>query len=256
MAHVAVNAEHFTEDEDSAIEEEENEEMERKKIRENLSTLSFEELLKLKEKVGSKVYNATIYGTEQPKNPKSQPILKRENKNRPREISSKIRPKLIKAILAKDASSTSKIKRNVPRDPRFDPSIGEFDKRRFTENYKFVTEMRQNEKAELQKEFSECSDPQRRKTIKLLIQRFENQTREEEKTNKTRQKEQLEKQEIRERIKQGKKPLYKKKSVKRIENLVEKYEELKRTNRLEKHIQKRAKKLKIKDKKVMEKIKQ
>ncbi|XP_066262424.1 ribosomal RNA processing protein 36 homolog [Euwallacea similis] len=256
MAHVTVNKEYFSEGEDSALEEEENEEMERKKIRENLSTLSFEELLKLKEKVGSKVYNATIYGTEQPKKSNIQLIVKRGNKNKPREISSKMRPKQISAILSKDTSSISKIKKNAPRDPRFDPSIGEFDKRKFKENYKFVTEMRQNEKTELQKEFSESSDPERRKTIKLLIQRLENQTREEEKTNKARQKEQLEKQEIRERIKRGEKPVYKKKSVKRIESLVEKYEELKKTNRLEKHIQKRAKKLKVKDRKVMGKIKQ
>jgi len=65
-------------------------------IRQNLSTLSFEELLKLKDTLGAKVYNETVFGAPQPK-PK--PVVKRENKNRPREVSSKIRLKHLKAIL-------------------------------------------------------------------------------------------------------------------------------------------------------------
>lgn len=98
--------------------------------------------------------------------------------------------------------------------------------------------------------------------------------REEDKTNKIKLRDQNERRENREKLKQGDKPVYKPKckvmfcfvpliliresfiAVKRLENLVEKYEELKKTNRLEKHLQKRAKKLKVKDRKVMEKIKQ
>jgi hypothetical protein len=47
-------------------------------IREELSKMSFEELQKLKEQLGSKVYNEAMFGTSQTK----ETNFKRENKNR------------------------------------------------------------------------------------------------------------------------------------------------------------------------------
>jgi ribosomal RNA-processing protein 36 len=47
-------------------------------IREELSKMSFEELQKLKEQLGSKVYNEEMFGTSQVKKTN----FKRENKNR------------------------------------------------------------------------------------------------------------------------------------------------------------------------------
>lgn len=58
-------------------------------IRSQLSTLSFEELQKLKERIGAKVYKEALFGkTEKPKD-NAPKVFKRENKNRPREMSSK-----------------------------------------------------------------------------------------------------------------------------------------------------------------------
>lgn len=224
------------------------EESERQRIRENLSSLSFEELLGLKEKLGSKVYSETVYGTKA-KKAKGPKEMKRANKNRPREISSKIRQKQLKALLGNHSKPVPK----PSRDPRFDPICGEFDKDTFKQNYQFVNEIRQKEKKQLQTELQECTDPERKNTIMLLIQRIDNQLREEQKINKKKQQEENEKKEIKEQLKRGEKPVFKKKSVRRLEGLVEKYEELKKTNRLQKHIQKRAKKLKLKDKKIKEK---
>ncbi|KAL1514029.1 hypothetical protein ABEB36_003356 [Hypothenemus hampei] len=234
--------------------EEEEEELKRSLIRDNLSTLSFEELLKLKEKLGSKVYNETVHGASKNKASKDQPVIKRENKNRPREISSKIRPKQIKILLSNSASLAS-LRKHVPKDPRFDPKFGEFDKDKFKQNYHFINELKQKEKIALQQEYNECTDSNRKKTIKLLIQRIENQLREEEKIHEQKQREQVERMEIKEKTLQGEKHLYKKKSIKKWENLVEKYEELKKTNRLENHIQKKSRKLKAKDKRILAKIK-
>lgn len=62
-------------------------EQERNSIREKISTLSFEDLLKMKEELGSKVYNETVFGKNESQR-KGQ--VKRANKNRPREISSKL----------------------------------------------------------------------------------------------------------------------------------------------------------------------
>lgn len=48
------------------------------KIREELSTMSFEELQKLKEKLGTKVYNEAMFGKSKVK----KKAFKRDNKNR------------------------------------------------------------------------------------------------------------------------------------------------------------------------------
>lgn len=140
------------------------EETERVKIREKLSTLSFEDLLKMKEQMGSKLYDKTMFGMTK-KRP--QMDFKRANKNRPREMSSKV--KYFKRELK---NVTLCPKKTVPRDPRFDPLCGQFDDNTFKSNYKFVNDMRQKEIKQLEKELKSCTDPDRKKTIKLLMQRM------------------------------------------------------------------------------------
>ncbi|KAK9884133.1 hypothetical protein WA026_005084 [Henosepilachna vigintioctopunctata] len=211
----------------------------RAKIREQLATMSFEDIQKLKEKIGSKLYNETLFAT---KTKKQNINFKRENKNRPREISSKIRPKL------KQAPALTK-KTAIPRDPRFDSLCGEYDEKTFKSNYKFVNDIKRKERKELYKELQITTDPERKQQIQYLMQRIDNQLREEEKKEKLKQLEFEEKSEIREKIKRGEKPTYKKKSEKNIDQLLQKYEDLKKTNTLQKHIKSRSKKLLHKDRK-------
>lgn len=66
--------------------------------------MSFEELIKLKEKIGAKIYNQTVLGADQVKKAVEHTVVKRSNKNNPREISSKIRPKQIRAILERNSA--------------------------------------------------------------------------------------------------------------------------------------------------------
>lgn len=121
----------------------------------DLSSLTFEELLKLKEDV----YNKTVLYRKQ----SAKTLHKRENKNRPREVSSKIKPKQIQ---------TTKVEKHVARDPRFDPLCGEFDVKSFEENYKFIDKMRIKEKAKLEEELKAVNDLHKKKQIKQLIQRM------------------------------------------------------------------------------------
>ena len=53
--------------------------------------MPFEELIKLKQKLGTKVYNSTVLGIESKvkRDIPAERSFKRENKNRPREMSSK-----------------------------------------------------------------------------------------------------------------------------------------------------------------------
>lgn len=123
--------------------------------------MSFEDLQKLKQTIGAKVYNETVFGRN---NTKKQTNYKRANKNRPREMSSKKPVRIVNEVIA--------VKKIIPRDPRFDPLCGTFDEKQFKSNYNFITNLKKNEKKELQKELEKTDDPERRKTIKLLIQRL------------------------------------------------------------------------------------
>lgn len=139
--------------------------------------MSFENLIKLKEKLGAKVYNAAVLGTvDRAKRPAAKKDFKRENKNRPREMSSK-RPV---PLLGNDKSKAKELTTAV-RDPRFDPNCGEFNAAKFKENFGFVADIKANELTELRSQLKESKDPKQIKKLKYLIQRMQNQNLEEKK---------------------------------------------------------------------------
>lgn len=123
--------------------------------------MSFEDLQKLKEKIGAKIYNTTVFGASKNKPTAS---FKRANKNRPREMSSKRPIKIQKEII--------QVKKHLARDPRFDPLCGSYDEKRFKSNYKFVNEVRKNELDLLKKELAITEDEKQTKKLTYLIQRM------------------------------------------------------------------------------------
>lgn len=149
--------------------------------------MSFAELLALKEELGSKVYNEAIFGSEltasnqRKKNSKRTIEFKRENKNRPREISAKKQVPLL---------STIKTVPNAPRDPRFDSKCGEFNRDKFKEDYHFVNEIREKEIADLKtqlKYLKGAEAAEEKQKIKTVLQRMQNQNLEEEKLRERKQ---------------------------------------------------------------------
>lgn len=128
--------------------------------------MSFEELQRLKEEMGAKLYNEKIMNVKRRK-----PIteFKRANKNRPREMSSK-RPMPVACVVQAKQVET--------RDPRFDPLCGSFEEKTFKSNYKFIDKIKENEREALVKELEETEDVERRRQIKYLIQRMKNQKHE------------------------------------------------------------------------------
>lgn len=148
--------------------ESDNEEQERLEIRGKLGTMSFEELLKMKEEIGSKMYNKMLTGDNNTKKPI---IFKRANKNRPQEISSKIKPKVLQRTLPKPKLKQKKLVIQH-RDPRFDPLCGEFDKDTFKDNYKFIYDLQEKEKQILIEEEKMEQDVDKKKKIKSAIQRL------------------------------------------------------------------------------------
>ena len=143
-------------------------------IRSELSKMSFEEIQKLKEKIGLKVYNQAIgLAQKQPAEEKNARFhlkeeFKRDNKNRPREMSSKIKVGRHRDVVGLRTGE----KHREKRDPRFDSLCGEFDDKIFRDSYKFVDDIKTKEKEQLKKELKETEDPERVAQIKYLIQRM------------------------------------------------------------------------------------
>lgn len=161
--------------------------------------MSFEDLQKLKEKLGSKVYNEAMFGTRRTKKVE----FKRENKNRPREMSSKKTVSRFREVVP--------VRKSVPRDPRFDSLCGTFNEKAFKNAYSFVSKLKERDLGALKEQLKGAEDPKEIRKIKYLIQRIENQLREENKHKERKEKEQAEKQEIVGAIKRGEKPTFKKK---------------------------------------------
>ncbi|XP_053984362.1 ribosomal RNA processing protein 36 homolog [Hylaeus volcanicus] len=207
-----------------------NEDKDQDQIRTELSQMSFEDLQKLKEKLGTKVYNEALFGSRKVR----KVDFKRENKNRPREMSAKKPVSRFREIV--------QIKKNIPRDPRFDGLCGTFDQKEFKKAYGFLTDVKKNDLQKLKKQLTETEDPKVIKKIKYLIQRLENQLREEQRRDHQEEKKNQDKTEIVEAIKRGEKPVFKKKTERKVLDLVSQYEELKTSGKLKKHIQRLRKK--------------
>ena len=222
---------------------------ERQAIRDEISKMSIEEILELKEKIGSKVFDEGL-GFSKPSTSKDK--FKRENKNRPRlePISKKpMKKRPIDNIPVKAAN-----KREV-RDPRFDSLCGEYDEKIFKSSYKFVDDIKAKELVELKKQLKDEDDPEKISQIKYLIQRLENQAREKTKISKQKEAEKAEKQKNRELAKEGKAPVFMSKVERKNKELVDKFEELKSSGKIDSYLKKKAKKNEAKDRRKLSKMK-
>lgn len=202
-------------------------------LKSDLKKLSLDELRKLKEKIGNEVYKTAI--SENVKLNSYPKSVKRQNKNRPKEMSSKVDLSLnyIKKVNPQTKTTTEKTKQI---DPRFDSLYGEFDKRIFEKNYKFLTDIKKKEKKKLQKKLKQNSSNEKDEQIKLLLQRIDNQDREKQKIEIQERIKFEQKQKMLEALKVGKKPQFLKKRESKILQLLGQYEDLKSKGKLSKHI--------------------
>ena len=219
-----------------------DEETIRSNYRDKLSKMSMEDIQKLREKIGLKLFNKSFGNSK----PKEKRVFKRENKNRPREMSSKKPVSRFRPAVS--------VVQQEKRDPRFDPLCGEFDDKSFKEDYRFVSDIKSGELKTLKKQLLEEEDPETRKKIKYLVQRFENQIRAERQKKEKEEVKQKEAKERKEMIKAGKKPYFVGKREQRENELVARYEKLKQSGGVDKYIKKKSKKNAAKDRKLKEKL--
>jgi len=235
------------EDEDEA-EEDEEEQVKRTAIRSQLANLTFEELEALKSKLGTKVYNEALFGTKTRSTmgcskSKLAKKFKRDNKNRPREISSKVGVNRIRQVVP--------VKRKQKRDPRFENLCGELNEEFWKKDYSFLREMAKEEETTMKEKLKSnknITEAQKEK-MKEYLQRMANKERSDAEKEKVKIKRREEKQENVQRVKEGKKPYFMKKSTRKYVELAEKYDELKASGKLESYLKKKRKKNAVRDKK-------
>ncbi|XP_017538537.1 ribosomal RNA processing protein 36 homolog [Pygocentrus nattereri] len=206
-------------------------------LQRGLSTLSFEEIIRLQNKVGTKAYNKIAYGTMH--NKQTAEPVKRLNKHRPDEISAKKSVPFLRKVVP--------VKKTILRDPRFDDLSGDFRPEVFKQTYKFIDEIRQREAQTVMKKLKKVKSNTKREKLKSLLKRMENQERAQKKQEQQREKELQFKRKQRELVGQGHRPFYLKKSDKKKLELGEKYNELKKSGKLENFLSKKRKRNAIKD---------
>ncbi|CAJ2648452.1 ribosomal RNA processing protein 36 homolog isoform X3 [Trifolium pratense] len=218
----------------SSSEDEEEEEEEEEEIEKELADVTFEELQKARSN-GEHVFFKKLGEKEK---------LKRANKNRPMEASSKKPVPTFRDVI--------QAPKKVVRDPRFESLCGTFDPDGFRKRYNFYFENDlPAERQALKKKLGKYKDPERRSETEERLTWVDKQLKsgpskkiETEILAKHKKKE-------REAAKQGKRPFYLKKSEIRNQGLIEKYDHLKSSGKLDSFIEKKRKRNAAKDRKFM-----
>ncbi|KAL1251447.1 hypothetical protein QQF64_019243 [Cirrhinus molitorella] len=202
-----------------------------------LAEMSFEDIMKLRNKVGTKAYNKIAYGATKPQK-KNEP-MKRSNKNKPEEISAKKHVPFLRKVVP--------VKNRISRDPRFDDLSGQYKPDIFFKTYKFINDIREKEKVIVEKKLKQVKSGTKKEELKGLIKRMKNQQMARQRQEQEREKELQFKRKQRELVGQGHKPFYLKKSEKKKLELAEKYSDLKKSGKLENFLSKKRKRNATKD---------
>lgn len=179
-----------------------------------------------------------------PKKNKGEMKVKRKNKNRPMEMSSKKPVGRFREVI--------QVPKKVARDPRFESLSGELDTDGFRKRYNFLFESKlPAEKEELRKLMKKSKDPKVIADLKSSISSIDKQLKAGSAKSTDTHILRNHKKKEREAAKQGKQPYYLKRSDLREQVLIEQYNQLKATGKLEKFLNTRRKKNAAKDHRFM-----
>ncbi|KAJ4835661.1 hypothetical protein Tsubulata_021710 [Turnera subulata] len=213
--------------------EEEEEDLERE-IQNELADVTFEELLKARSDGSHSVF----------RKPSEENKSGRANKNRPMEVSCKKPVSRFREVV--------QVPKKMVRDPRFESLCGNLDVDGFRKRYNFLYENDlPTEKEELKKQLKKSKDPEVINQLKNRISWIDKQLKFDstKSTDKAILAEHKKKE--REAAKQGKQPFYLKKSEIRKQRLLDKFNKLKESGKLDSFIEKRRKKNAAKDRRFM-----
>ncbi|KAE8600091.1 hypothetical protein XENTR_v10013064 [Xenopus tropicalis] len=202
------------------------------------SSMSFEELIHLQNNVGTKLFYKAAGGRKAPGGATraKRPAL---DKNQPAEVSSKQPVGFLRKVVP--------AKKQMRRDPRFDDLSGEYKAEVFEKTYKFLGDIKKQEKDMVQKRLQKARDPELKEKLGQLARRLDEQEAAAQIRHKQRERELEFKKQQRELAQQGKKPFYLKRSDLRKMELADKYKELKKKGKLEHFLSKKRKRNSHKD---------
>uniref|UniRef100_A0A2H6NFN1 rRNA biogenesis protein RRP36 n=1 Tax=Micrurus carvalhoi TaxID=3147026 RepID=A0A2H6NFN1_9SAUR len=204
-----------------------------------LSSMSFGELLQMRNQVGIKAYQQMTSKKRLPDVTKTKKRLCL-SKNRPLETSAKLPVPFLRQVVT--------VKKKVSRDPRFDDLSGEYKPEVFEKTYSFLNDVRKKEKEVIQKQLKKSQNVEEQNKLQQLLRRMTQQEEAQRKCQKKRENSLAFKRQQRELAKQGKKPFFLKKSEMQKLELAEKYKELKKSGKLESFLNKKRKRNAAKDK--------
>jgi len=223
-------------------------------LQSDLKDQSLEQILSLKDSVGLRTYKAAIGLTDAGTSKKRQKVFKRENKNRPREVSSKIPVSTSRNIFA--------VKKKIRADPRFEEGFDEVQPRNKIKaehrvrqrerDYSFLENLRQKETFELEKKLGDKSmSAEDRQNAKKILQKIRSRE-----VTKKQQKLRTDLNQkysdfLRNAKESGQQVKYLTKKEKKKAELISKYNELKKTGKLDKYLEKKRKKNASRDRKKM-----
>ncbi|XP_036623429.1 kelch domain-containing protein 3 isoform X4 [Trichosurus vulpecula] len=194
----------------------------------NLAAMSFEELLELQSRVGTKMYRQLVTGTRPEDQPRrAAPTRDRgaAEKHRPLEMSSKTRVPFLRQVVP--------VRKKVARDPRFDDLSGKYNPEVFEKTYRFLNEYRAKEKELVAKHLKKSKPGEEQEKLKQLLHRMDQQEAAQQEQKRQQEQRLALKQEQRAQAQQGHRPYFLKKSEQRQLALAEKYKKLKRSQKLE-----------------------
>ncbi|CAI9730729.1 RNA processing 36 homolog [Octopus vulgaris] len=212
-------------------------------VRKELSEMSFEELQKLKSKIGVTMFNK-IYRKHKRKTKKEKKPLA---KNQPLEMSSKKQVSTLRHVVP--------VRKKAHRDPRFDDLSGKYNEDFFKKAYSFIDDYREKELKVLKKKMKRSKNEDKSKNIKYLITRMEQQKLASEQISKSKDLEKTWKKKEKDLVTQGKKQYFLKKSDKKLLQIAQKYRELKEKGKVEAYLKKKRKKTHIKNERFLSQIK-
>ncbi|XP_069744102.1 ribosomal RNA processing protein 36 homolog [Narcine bancroftii] len=205
-------------------------------VREELSNLSFQELQELQNKVGLKVYNQVVSGSGEKQHKESR---QRPRKGRPQEMSSKKPVPFLR--------NTATVKKRVVRDPRFDDLSGDYNPEIFEKSYSFLTDIRSHEKTKVKQLLGTVSRPDRKQELEYVLQRMTEQDKARESKRQERERLKRFKQEQRQRVAEGSRPYFLKRSKLRELALADKFQALRRSSKVDVFLGKKRKRNAMKD---------
>ncbi|XP_066106306.1 kelch domain-containing protein 3 isoform X2 [Saccopteryx bilineata] len=193
----------------------------------NTSNMSFEELLELQSRVGTKTDKQLVAGNSTKKQGSRPPVQNAcvADKHRPLEMSAKVRVPFLRQVVP--------VSKKVTRDPRFDDLSGEYNPEVFGKTYQFLSDIRAKEKELVKKQLKKHRSGEEHDKLQQLLQRMEQQELLQQEQKRQQELRLALKQEQRAQAQEGHRPYFQKKSEQRQLALAEKFKELKRSKKLD-----------------------